>query len=122
MNQTESIDGPHSLWEATLELACGDHATAERLLEMILQTNRSTLGSLRESFKAACWDSVASSAHRIAGSARMLKCDDLIAQLTQLETAARGRDIALATALLPSLIDAIEELDVAIAKTLDSDG
>lgn len=89
---------------------------------MILQTNRSTLDSLRRSFETASWDSVASSAHRIAGSARMLKCDDLIAQLTQLEAAARDRDIALATALLPPLIDAIKRLDVSIGKALDNNG
>jgi HPt (histidine-containing phosphotransfer) domain-containing protein len=109
---------PHSLWDAALELVSGDHVTAGRLLEMIAQTNRATLASLRESFEAASWASVGSAAHRIAGSARMLDCGDLTALLTQLEAAARERDIALAIALLPCVVDAIEELDVSIGKAL----
>jgi HPt (histidine-containing phosphotransfer) domain-containing protein len=107
-----------SLWNRALDLACGDHATAARLLEMIAHTNRTTLDALRNSFEASCWDSVGSAAHRITGSARMLACDDLIASLIQVEAATRARDIARATAALPSVIDAIKRLDVSIAKAL----
>ncbi|MFM0508942.1 Hpt domain-containing protein [Paraburkholderia sp. RL17-373-BIF-A] len=118
MDHTVFSADAHLLWQKALDLACGDHATAGRLLEMISQTNRTTLDSLCEGSEVACWDSVGSAAHRIAGSARMLECHDLIALLIQLETAARAHDIAAATAVLPCVIDAIEELDVSIAKAL----
>ncbi|ACD21174.1 Hpt protein [Paraburkholderia phytofirmans PsJN] len=118
MDRTVLPVNADSLWNTALDLACGDKAAAARLLEMIAHTNRTTLDTMRKSFEAACWDSVGSAAHRIAGSARMLECDDLIALLIQLETAARARDIAGATAALPCVIDTIERLDVSIVKAL----
>ncbi|ABE33068.1 hpt domain protein [Paraburkholderia xenovorans LB400] len=111
---------PHLLQQKALELAGGDHVTARRLLEMIAQTDRTALAALRDSFRTASWDGVGSAAHRIAGSARMLECHEVFALLTRLEAAARGRDIVLATALLPHVADALGELGASIGKALTS--
>ena len=110
--------GPQSFRQKALELAGGDHVTARRLLEMIAQTNRTSLAALHDSFKAASWDSVGSAAHRIAGSARMLECHEGITLLIRLEAAARQRDIALATALLPRVADALGAFNVSIGQAL----
>lgn len=122
MNYALSAGESHALREKALELAGDDHVTARLLLEMIVETNRTTLATLRDSFESACWDSVASAAHRIAGSARMLECDELIAWLTQLEAAMRERDITRAAALLPRVVNALGELDVSIETALRNVG
>ncbi|CAE6695315.1 hypothetical protein R20943_00267 [Paraburkholderia aspalathi] len=109
-----------SLRAKVLELACGDEGTAVRLLRMIIDTNRTTLVLLRDKLKASSWGEVSSAAHRIAGSARMLDCFGLIALLTRLEAAAREREAALATALLPLVVDALESLDVSMHEALES--
>ncbi len=101
-----------------LELACDDAPTARQLLQLILDTNRATFALLRDSFDAASWDMVGSAAHRIAGSARMLDCNGLIALLRRLETAARERDVALANALLPLVVKALGSLDSSVQEAL----
>lgn len=119
-NQVVPAGDPSMFRQKALELAGGDQVTARRLLEMIAQTNRTTLAALHDSFRAASWDSVGSAAHRIAGSARMLECHKGITLLTRLEAAARKRDIVLATALLPRVADALGEFDTSIGKALTS--
>lgn len=109
---------PNLLWERALDLACGDHAMAGRLLEMIVRTNRTTLDSLRESCETASWEEVGSAAHRIAGSARMLERDDLLAMLTQLEAAACKRDVTQASAVIPRVIEALAKLETLIGTAL----
>jgi HPt (histidine-containing phosphotransfer) domain-containing protein len=104
----------HSLRAIALELAGDDHAVARRLLEMIADTNRTTLASLQDSVAAASWDEVAGAAHRIAGSARLLACGELIALLIDLEAAARERQQAVAGKLLPLVVDALARLGVSI--------
>ncbi|EIF35531.1 Hpt domain-containing protein [Burkholderia sp. Ch1-1] len=122
MNQARPFGDPHLLRQKALELAGGDHVTARHLLEMIAQTDRTALAALRDSFKAASWDSVGSAAHRIAGSARMLECHEMLALLTRLEAAARARDVALAAALLPRVADALGELNISIGEALINPG
>lgn len=101
-----------------IELVGDDERAIKRLLELIAETNRTTLASLRENAEAALWELVSSAAHRIAGSARMLDCDALLTLLTQLEAAARGRNRELATALVPRVADALARLDASIETAL----
>ncbi|MFM0341063.1 Hpt domain-containing protein [Paraburkholderia fungorum] len=103
-----------------LELACDDAGTARHLLQLILDTNRPTFTLLLDSFDAESWDMVGSAAHRIAGSARLLDCKALIALLIRLETATREREVALAKALLPLVVNALESLDVSVQEALGS--
>lgn len=109
----------HSLRAKALELAGDDHAVARRLLEMIADTNRTTLVSLQESVAAASWDEVAGAAHRIAGSARLLGCGELVALLVDLEAAARERQHAAAGQFVPLVVDALAQLDVSIDAAVD---
>ena len=118
MNPPLLLDHVHSLRAKALELAGDDQAIAKRLLEMIADTNRTTLAALRDSLAAASWDDVASVAHRIAGSARLLACGELIALLTRLEAAAREREYAVASTLLPLVVDAVAQLNVSIANAV----
>ena len=109
---------PRLLREKARELVGDDEHAIRRLLELIVETNRTTLTSLSEHLQAARWEGVGSAAHRIAGSARMLGCDALIALLTDLEAAARAQNSELATALLPVLTDALASIDRSIAHAL----
>lgn len=118
MNHAIRPDDFQSIEAKALELTDGDNVTARRLLELIVDTNCATLTLLRESVETASWDAVSSAAHRIAGSARMLGCNGLIALLTRLEAAARERDTSIATALLPLVVKRLESLDIAIAEAL----
>ena len=118
MTDTMRCGEPHRLHVKALELTGDDHACARRLLELITETNRTTLMALRDSVETAEWDCVGSAAHRIAGSARMFDCSDLLALLTQLETAAREREAAVATTLLPRVAEAVASLDRSIGSIL----
>lgn len=120
MTCTTASDDVHALAVKTLELTGGDRFSARRLLALIVETNRAAVIQLRASFAAQAWDSVGSAAHRVAGSACMLKCTELIAFLTQLQVAARERDIATISALMQRAIDALERLDMSITAALDS--
>jgi HPt (histidine-containing phosphotransfer) domain-containing protein len=104
----------HALHAKALELAGDDPAIATRLLAMIADTNRTTLASLQDSIGALSWDEVASAAHRIAGSARLLGCGALIALLSELEAAAREREHAVVGKLMPLVADALATLKLAI--------
>ncbi|HZZ11221.1 MAG TPA: Hpt domain-containing protein [Paraburkholderia sp.] len=97
-----------------LELACGDVPTAAHLLDLILDTNRSTVAAMRHAFGLAQWDALASAAHRVAGSARMLDCHGLTALLMRLEAAARDRQTALAGAVLAIVVVSLERLDASL--------
>jgi HPt (histidine-containing phosphotransfer) domain-containing protein len=114
MNFPMSSYEAQSLRAKALELAGDDHAVARRLLEMIAETNRTTLASLQGSVATASWNDVAGAAHRIAGSARLLACDELIALLTELEAAARERQHAVAGNLVPLVVATLAKLDVSI--------
>lgn len=114
MNPPMPSHEARALSAKALELAGDDHAVARRLLEMIADTNRSALASLQESVASSSWDDVGSAAHRIAGSARLLACGELIALLVELEAAARERQHAVAGKLLPLVVDALTKLDVSI--------
>lgn len=103
-----------ALHEKALELAADDQVMAMRLLEMIAETNRTTLASLQAGGRASSWHDVAGSAHRIAGSARLLANGELIALLTELEAAAREERHAEAGVLLRLVVDAVVRLNVSI--------
>lgn len=118
MKHAVLADDFQSIGAKALELAGGDEAAARRLLALIVETNQATLAVLRDSVEGASWDAVGSTAHRIAGSARMLECSELIALLTRLESAARERDASLATALLPLAVNALESVDRSIGEAL----
>ncbi|HEY4296510.1 MAG TPA: Hpt domain-containing protein [Paraburkholderia sp.] len=109
-----SLCEAHSFREKALELTGNDHPTAQRLLAMIAETNRTTLASLQASIAASAWDGVAGAAHRIAGSARLLACADLIALLTELEARARERERAAACKLLVLVVDALAKFEASI--------
>ncbi|MFM0648437.1 Hpt domain-containing protein [Paraburkholderia bryophila] len=98
----------------------GDHFSARRLLALIVETNRAAVIQLRDGFAAQAWDRVGSAAHRVAGSACLLECTELIAFLTELQVAAREREIATVSALTQRAIDALERLDMSITVALDS--
>jgi len=118
-----AISCPESrlLWANAQQLVGDDERATVRVLELIAETNRTGLASLQESFAARCWDEVASAAHRMAGSARMLGHDALIAALSELETAARQQHCELATALMPVIADALMRLDKAIEQAVRFD-
>jgi HPt (histidine-containing phosphotransfer) domain-containing protein len=118
MNQAISLDEAQSLLAKAVELAGGDQVVALHLLEMIVETNEDTLGWLQESIGAESWESVASAAHRIVGSARMLESSELIALFTGLEEAARRQEGVVVGALLPLAIDALAKLNVLIKAAL----
>ncbi|MBW9106961.1 Hpt domain-containing protein [Paraburkholderia phenoliruptrix] len=103
------------------QLVGDDERAIKRMLELIAETNRTGLASLQESFKAGCWAEVASAAHRMAGSARMLGHDALIAALSELEMAGRERNRELATTLMPVVADALIHLDKAIEEAVRLD-
>jgi hypothetical protein len=103
-----------ALHEKALELAADDQVMAMRLLEMIAETNRTTLASLQPGSSASSWDDVAGAAHRIAGSARLLANGELITLLTELEAAAREQRHAEAGALLRLVVDAVMQLNLSI--------
>ncbi|SIT45781.1 Hpt domain-containing protein [Paraburkholderia ribeironis] len=115
MNHPMPSHDPHSLRARALELAGDDRTVARRLLEMIAATNRSTLASLQASAAASSWNEVANAAHRIAGSARLLACGEMIVLLTELEAVAREPEHAAAGELLLLVADALAQLDGAIA-------
>ncbi|WP_176061006.1 Hpt domain-containing protein [Paraburkholderia sp. BCC1876] len=115
-----AFDDAHALAVRTLELTGGDHFSARRLLALIVETNRVAVIQLRDGFAAQSWDRVGSAAHRVAGSACLLECTELIAFLTELQVAAREREIATVSALMQRAIDALERLDMSITVALDS--
>ncbi|WP_027214383.1 Hpt domain-containing protein [Burkholderia sp. WSM2232] len=103
------------------QLVGDDERAIKRVLELIAETNRTGLASLQQSLEAGCWAEVASAAHRMAGSARMLGHDALITALSELETAAREQHCELATALMPVVADALIRLDKAIEEAVRFD-
>jgi len=103
-----------------LELAGGDDSVATHLLEVIAETNRTTLASLRDGFAASSWDAVAGAAHRIAGSARLLGCGELIVLLAALEGAARKHAQPVVGRLMPLVVDALIKLDASIDASIDA--
>ncbi|AFT88876.1 hypothetical protein LMG9964_05860 [Paraburkholderia phenoliruptrix] len=105
------------------DLVGDDERAVRRLLELIAETNRSTLASLHQSFEAGRWGELASAAHRMAGSARMLGHDELLAVLSDLEAAARTQDRERATAHMPLIAEALARLGKSIEEALkDSTG
>lgn len=110
---------PQTLNAKILELACDDHAIGQQFIRLLIDTNRITLSVLHDAFNIASWDAVVSAAHRIAGSARMLDCADLINLLVQLEAAARQREADLARMLLQAVANIIDALDAALQELLD---
>jgi HPt (histidine-containing phosphotransfer) domain-containing protein len=101
------------------ELVCEDATVAQHFIRLLIDTNQSTLDALRDAFGAASWESVASAAHRIAGSMRMLDCADMVALLVRLEAAAHERDAVLARAILLIVANSLESLDTSLEKLLD---
>lgn len=118
MEKTLSSPDPRRLWAKAAELVGDDEHAIRRLLSLIAETNRTTFASLHESLEALCWQQVGSAAHRIAGSARMVDHDALIALLTDLEAAARVPDTVRATALVPVIDDALAGLNASIEEAL----
>uniref|UniRef100_E1TGS7 Hpt domain protein n=1 Tax=Burkholderia sp. (strain CCGE1003) TaxID=640512 RepID=E1TGS7_BURSG len=118
-----AISCPNSrlLRDNAQQLVGDDERAIKRMLELIAETNRTGLASLRESLEAACWAEVASAAHRMAGSARMLGHNALIAALSELEMAGRERNRELATTLMPVVADALIHLDKAIEEAVRLD-
>lgn len=100
-----------ALHERVSELVCGDEAVARHFIRLLVDTNIVTLGALRDAFSASLWDAVGSAAHRLNGALRLLDCSSTIALTSRLETAVGRREVCLARAILPVLVDAIENLD-----------
>jgi HPt (histidine-containing phosphotransfer) domain-containing protein len=119
-NPPMSSDAASALLAIAVELAGGDQVVACRLLEMIVDTNRTTLALLRDSVAANSWDSAASAAHRLSGSARMLECADLIVLIDELEAAARSHEQVLTSTLLPHVASAVAKLEASIEAALGS--
>lgn len=109
-----------SFGEKLDELTCGDATIARHFIRLLIDTNRTTLAALRTEFGASSWDAVASAAHCIAGSMRMLACTGMIALLVRLEAAARERDAVLARTLLAIVADSIEYLEAQLEELLDA--
>jgi HPt (histidine-containing phosphotransfer) domain-containing protein len=85
---------------------------------MIVETNRTTLVLLRDSVDAKAWDLAANAAHRLAGSARMLECDNLVTLINELEAAARARQDVLVSALLSQVVGAVTEFEISVKLAL----
>lgn len=111
MNQSACSADAQLLLAKAVELAGGDRVVARHLLEMIVDTNQSTLAWLQQSIDAASWEGVASAAHRIVGSARLLDDTELIALFTRLEEGARRQERVAVNALLPLVVGAVAKLD-----------
>lgn len=120
MNSPNRADAVFALLAAAEELVGGDRAVAHQLLRMVTATNRTTLGLLQDCVDAQSWENAASAAHRLAGSARMLARDNLVASLGELEAAARASDRGLVSALLPRVVSAVNELENSIRLVLDA--
>jgi HPt (histidine-containing phosphotransfer) domain-containing protein len=118
MNRSVSSCDAQSLLAKAVELAGGDRGFARHLLELIVDTNRTTLAWLQESIEAESWQSAASAAHRIVGSARMLESSELIALFTELEEATHRHERDAVDALLPLVTGALAKLDVSIKAAL----
>jgi HPt (histidine-containing phosphotransfer) domain-containing protein len=118
MNPVVNSGVPSPLLAVAVELAGGDQTVACRLLHMIVETNQATLALLRDSVHAESWDNAASAAHRLAGSARILECEDFAGLVSELETAARAHQGVLATTLLPHVIGAATEFEASIRTVL----
>lgn len=99
------------LHERISELVCGDETVAQHFIRLLVDTNIVTLSALRDAFSASLWDAVRSAAHRLNGALRLLDCSSTIALASRLETAAGRQEVGLARAILPVLVDAIENLD-----------
>lgn len=120
MNASLSSGAAIPTLAVALELAGGDPMVARRLLEMIVDTNRSMLVLLRDSVEAGSLDIVASAAHRLSGSARMLECAGLVVLINELEAAARSRQQGLVSMLLPRVAIAVAQFDASIKVALGS--
>lgn len=120
MNHSMSSETASSFLAIAVELAGGDQAVARRLLEMIVETNRTTLVMLWDGAASNSWDNVASAAHRLAGSGRMLECDDLVVLISELEAAARSHKQVLTTTLLPHVASALAEFEASIKMALST--
>ncbi|WP_345815562.1 Hpt domain-containing protein [Paraburkholderia sp. PREW-6R] len=107
-----------SLYATALDLVGGDRAAASRVLELVANTNRAGLVSLRESIDKCEWEQVASAAHRIAGSARVLGCTGLLVLLTRLEAAARARERGRIAGIFPLVSHSIDALNTSIEAAL----
>jgi HPt (histidine-containing phosphotransfer) domain-containing protein len=118
MNRSLCSDGASPFLAIAAELAGGDLRVARRLLEMIVETNRTTLVLLRDSVDAKAWDLAANAAHRLAGSARMLECDNLVTLINELEAAARARQDVLVSALLSQVVSAVTEFEISVKLAL----
>jgi len=121
MKATISCPDSRLLRDNAEQLVGEDERAIKRMLELIAETNRTGLASLQESLEAGCWAEVASAAHRMAGSARMLAHDALIAALSELEMAGREQNRELATTLMPVVADALIHLDKAIEEAVRLD-
>jgi len=118
MNRSLCSDGASPFLAIAAELAGGDLRVARRLLEMIVETNRTTLVLLRDSVDAKAWDLAANAAHRLAGSARMLECDNLVTLINELEAAARAQQDVLVSALLSQVVGAVTEFEISVKLAL----
>jgi HPt (histidine-containing phosphotransfer) domain-containing protein len=101
------------------ELSCGDAAIAQHFIRLLIDTNQMTLAALHDAVGASSWEGVASAAHRIAGSMRMLDCVDMVAFLMRLEATAHERDAVLARAILAVVANSLEHLNTSLEGLLD---
>ena len=101
------------------ELTCGDLAVTQHFVRLLIDTNAATLSTLHDAFSTLSWDAMASAAHRMAGSARMLDCTGLIAFLVRLERAAREREQELARAIVQVVGDTVDRLEFALRELLE---
>jgi HPt (histidine-containing phosphotransfer) domain-containing protein len=96
------------------ELSLGDSAVAQRYIRLLVDTNETTLVVLRDAVRASSWNRIASAAHRLAGSMRLLDCNGMVDLLIRLEAAARVQDAALVGALFPVVVRSLDYLDSAL--------
>jgi HPt (histidine-containing phosphotransfer) domain-containing protein len=112
----------HTLAAKVHELAAGDTAVAREFIRILIDTNHTTLVTLRESLRTGAWREATSAAHRINGSARLIGFEALVERTLQLEAAAAAQDAPRAAMLFSSVEGDVERVEAWLANLADVDG
>lgn len=101
-------------------LADGDRDFIGELVQSLVQTNREDLQAMIAARADGRWDDIASLAHRIKGSARLLKCESMVAVCAYLESLCRAGNVDAAAPVVDVLAPAVTYLDDRVARCMDA--
>lgn len=100
-------------------LTLGDNAVAIDVMHALIETNRTTLVSMRLALRSGEWRELGRAAHRLSGSLRMLAFTRGVDWTQRLERASTEHDVAAVVALLPAVEAFIDILNDALAQLLE---